>query len=631
MNLDYFAVADAIRVAPKNPQLLRDTLAAASPEARQQYVEALRTYRDMCAVRSLVHAVDAAPDTAKAVIARADALHRGDLLSVLTIPRTRPLERVARERAIRREWLERATPEQIAHIKTFYSAHIADFVNDWGSSLNPKLATKGEPIQPLLLWARQVEFIEKIYEAFRNQEPFVCAKARDVGASYCSMAAMVALALFTPQGFVGLVGSATEEKVDHSNDSNTLFFKLREILEYTPVQLRGGYTLERCSSDKKIIIPETGALIRGGVGANIGRGGRSSLCILDEAAHLLTPTEIYQALSANTDAVVSLSSVKGTDNNFYELWQNPSVRLKLAFDWKADPRKAAEPDFAKRMTALIGNVAFQQEYALNFNAANTDTILQGSHIEAAVDGDKRAGIVCKGEISVAFDVGVSKDRSAVAVAHGTKIIHAESWASQPDKLTPSVRKVVEMCDKHGTRSFWYDASGAGGFVPSSLAAINEQRGAEGRTHITGLPFDGGGALFQPERAIPGWVYVAHSKAITNEDRFFNKKAQAWGWLEYLAGNTALLADGQGPDPSECLFIAGDILELGRLKIELAQPRWYRRPNGTLLVDKYDGGTSPNLADAVMMALHPRQGPMRISPEALANLGAISYSSLSMGY
>lgn len=619
MTLDYYEIADRTRATPNDKALVRDTLAAASPDARRQYADAVATYRDMCTVRQAVRDIDANPSQRKAVIARADPLHRTDIAAVLKIPRERVIEREARERTVRREWLERATPAQIQHIKTFYSAHISEFINDHGSSLNPKLATKGEAIQPLLLWPAQVAFIEMVYEAFRKQEPMICAKARDVGASYCSMAAMVALALFTPQGFVGLIGSATEDKVDGSNDSNTLFAKVREILEYTPVQLRGGYTLERCSSDKKILIPETGALIRGGVGANIGRGGRSSLAVIDEAAHVPFATEVYQALSANTDAVVSLSSVCGTDSKFYEMYNNPAIRLKMDFPWTADPRKTAEPDFAKRMTGIIGNVAFQQEYALNFLADSTATILPGAHIEAAVDGDKRAGINCVGEIRIGFDIGVSKDRSAVAVARGTKIIHAESWASQPDKLTPSVRKVVEICDKHGAPSFWYDASGAGGFVPSSLAAINEQRVGEGRPVVRGMPFEGGGALFQPEAPIPGWVHVPHSKGYTNENRYFNLKAQSWGWLEYLVGNTALLADGQAPDPSECLFIAGDIKELGRLKIELAQPRWLLRGNGTRLVDKYVGGVSPNLGDAVMMALHPYQRPMSISSAALAML------------
>jgi len=101
-------------------------------------------------------------------------------------------------------------------------------------------------------------------------------------------------------------------------------------------------------------------------------------------------------------------------------------------------------------------------------------------------------------------------------------------------------------------------------------------------------------------------------------------------LAWLAGNTALLADGEAVDASECLFIDGSISELGRLKIELAQPRWKLRPNGTRLVDKYDGGQSPNLADAVMMALHPHQGPMRISPTALAAFGSPYGDGAMMG-
>jgi len=70
-------------------------------------------------------------------------------------------------------------------------------------------------------------------------------------------------------------------------------------------------------------------------------------------------------------------------------------------------------------------------------------------------------------------------------------------------------------------------------------------------------------------------------------------------------------------PERVLFISSDIPELGRIRIELAQPCWLLRANGTRLVDKYAGGVSPNLADAVMMALHPRRVPMRISDDVIA--------------
>jgi hypothetical protein len=631
MSLDYFDVADAIRAKPDDAQLLRDTLAAADPEARRLYVDAVATYRAMTAIDALVKAIDTEPDTRKAVIARADALQRADLLSVLKIPADRAIERVNRLRTIRAEWLERATVAQIAAIKTCYGAHIAAFVNDWGSSLNPKLTKSGEAIQPLILWPMQYTVIDMLWAAYRGQEPAVIAKSRDVGCTYVACAAIVALALFTPQGFVALIGSATEDKLDSTNDSNTVFSKLREILEYTPVQLRGGYTMERCASDKKILIPETGALIRGGVGPQIGRSGRSSLCVIDESAHVPFSNDVYKALSANTDAVVSMSSVAGTTGKFYELWTNPAIRLKLAFPWNADPRKAAEPNFAERMTALIGTVAFQQEYCMNFLADAENTIVLGSHLEACVDGDKRAGIECKGTISIGFDIGVSRDRSAIAVCKGTKIIHAESWASKPDALKPSVQRIVDACDKYGVTEFWYDAAGAGGLVPGPLKEINERRAERAeneRRHglppIRGRAFQGGGKVYRPTAQIPGSVRAGmFSKGIKNEDYFFNLKAQSFGKVGYLSANSALLAGGADIDPSECLFIDSSIPELGRLKIEMCQPCWDLRSNGTRIVDKYNGGISPNLCDAIVIALHPRRVPLNISDETLVNLGAIN--------
>jgi phage terminase large subunit len=626
MSLDYFDVADAIRAKPDDTQLLRDTLAAASPDARRLYVEAVATYRAMTAIDALVAAIDAQPDTRNAVIARADALQRADLLAVLKIPADRAIERVNRLRAIRSEWLERATEAQIAAIKTYYSAHIAAFCNDWGSSLNPKLTKSGEAIQPLILWPMQYQVIDMIWQSYRGQEPAVIAKSRDVGCTYVACASIVALALFTPGGFVALIGSATEDKLDSTNDSNTVFSKLRELLEYTPIQLRGGYTFERCSSDKKILIPETGALIRGGVGPQIGRSGRSSLCVIDEAAHVPFSDDVYKALSANTDAVVSMSSVAGTTGKFYQLWTNPAIRLKLAFPWTADPRKAAEPNFAERMIALVGRVAFECEYGINFLADAENTIILGSHLEACIDGDKRAGIECKGAISIGFDIGVSRDRSAIAVCKGTKVIHAESWASKPDQLKPSVQRIVDACDKYGVREFWYDAAGAGGFVPSILKEINEKR-AERATRgesatIKGRAFQGGGRVFQPTRQIPGSTRTGmFGKGIKNEDYFFNLKAQSFGKVGYLSANSALLAGGADIDPSECLFIDGSIVELGRLKIEMCQPCWDLRSNGTRLVDKYNGGISPNLCDALVIALHPRSaGWNNISDETIAALG-----------
>ena len=345
--------------------------------------------------------------------------------------------------------------------------------------------------------------------------------------------------------------------------------------------------------------------------------------MIDESAHVPFSEDVYRALSANTDAVVSMSSVAGTSGKFYELWQNPAIRLKLAFPWNADPRKAAEPNFAERMIALIGRQAFEQEYNLNFLADAENTIILGTHLEACIDGDKRAGVECVGAISIGFDIGVSRDRSAIAVAKGTKVIHAESWASKPDMLKPSVQRIVDACDKYGTREFWYDAAGAGGFVPSPLKEINERRIERKLPVIRGLAFQGGGKVFQPTRPIPGSTGTGFfAKGIRNEDYFYNQKAQSWGRVGYLAANSALLAGGATIDASECLFIDSSIPELGRLKMEMCQACWDLRSNGTRIVDKYGDGVSPNIADAIVIALHPRKMAWNISAETVENLSRV---------
>ena len=52
---------------------------------------------------------------------------------------------------------------------------------------------------------------------------------------------------------------------------------------------------------------------------------------------------------------------------------------------------------------------------------------------------------------------------------------------------------------------------------------------------------------------------------------------------------------------------------------LCQPCWDLRSNGTRIVDKFAGGVSPNIADAVMMALHPRGSPLNISDDLLRRI------------
>ncbi len=66
----------------------------------------------------------------------------------------------------------------------------------------------------------------------------------------------------------------------------------------------------------RVEFPETGAVIKGEAGDNIGRGDRTTLYLVDEAAFLQRPLLIDAALSQTTRCRIDLSSVNGMANPF---------------------------------------------------------------------------------------------------------------------------------------------------------------------------------------------------------------------------------------------------------------------------------------------------------------------------
>jgi hypothetical protein len=106
-----------------------------------------------------------------------------------------------------------------------------------------------------------------------------------------------------------------------------------------------------------------------------------------------------------------------------------------------------------------------------------------------------------------------------------------------------------------------------------------------------------------------------------EDTYGNYRAQAWGHLAWLAGNsfqvTKRMAAGEdvsNVDVDTLLFIDEGVNELSRLITDLGQPAFRQNSAGLKFVEK--GSPSPTLGDCIMMTSAPRRGPMRISDEAM---------------
>lgn len=529
----------------------------------------------------------------------------------------------------------RADPGLLAAVRAYYREHPADFISDWGVTVDTRVIAQGrQAIMPMVLWPKQREWIDWLYQRWRKSEPGTTVKSRDVGISWMAMGFASTICVFWDDVSIGF-GSEKEDKVDRSGDPDCLFYKGRKFLQYLPPEFRGGWDIKSHSAHMRLAFPKTGSSITGEAGDNIGRGGRKSIYFVDESAHIPNPKALDASLSANTDCRQDMSSVWGTANSFYERAHNGSIP-RFDFHWKDDPRK--NDDWETKKRAELDPVVFAAEYDCNFTASVQGVVIPSLWVMAAVDAHKKLGLVPAGVKRGALDVADSgSDANAFGVSQSFLVEHVESWKGGIDlDIYHTAERAFLLSDMFGLHGFDYDADGLGAGIRGDARKINEARqGTSGRI-LTVSPFRGSGAVFAPKEIVQGTERTA-------EDFFENAKAQAW-WLlaarfrytyrimeqlklgENVATLRALI------DPSKFISIASDFPERARLCVELSQPVWDQSKNGKVMVDKCPKGTktevrnsiaSPNLADTVMMLYAPRFGILSINPALLAATSAAS--------
>src|SRR5882724_4209443 len=232
----------------------------------------------------------------------------------------------------------RANPSALPALRMYYAEHPAQFIDDWGQTHDPRNPERGLPATiPFRLFPRQFELIEWFLERWHGQQHGIVEKSRDVGASCLMMTFCVTMCLFH-RGLTFGIGSRKEELIDRSGDPSSLFFKARAFLQALPVEFLGSWSLAKNSADKRITFPDTGSALVGEAGDNIGRGGRTSMFFVDEAAFLERPALVDGSLSATTNSRIDLSTPNGRGNSFAERRFSGKVPV-FTFGWREDPRK----------------------------------------------------------------------------------------------------------------------------------------------------------------------------------------------------------------------------------------------------------------------------------------------------
>jgi hypothetical protein len=192
---------------------------------------------------------------------------------------------VFEQRAAMLQWL-RENPEEVDALKDFYADNEGQFINDWGITFDPRNAERKLPtLMPFLLFDKQVEWIDYVIRKWRAQEHGLTEKSRDCGVTWLAICLSCTLCLFNDGLAIGF-GSRKEEYVDKVGTIKPILPKGRMFMEHLPEEFRGGWVRWRDAPHMRINFPETGSIIVGEAGDQIGRGDRESIYFVDEAQPL---------------------------------------------------------------------------------------------------------------------------------------------------------------------------------------------------------------------------------------------------------------------------------------------------------------------------------------------------------
>ena len=506
----------------------------------------------------------------------------------------------ARERDRRLAWL-RSDPRRVAALKVYYRAHVADFITDWMRVTDPRRTARGQSaLVPFTLWPAQRRLVDFIIGCIRDGSPGTIVKARDVGATAACMATLATLCIFENDFSAGVV-SATEAKLDRYAD--TVFMKLRGLLRDLPPEFAAGYDEERTSQYLIVSFPDTRSSITGATGPNAFRGLRASCVIVDEAAYLLNSHAIDSALSAVSNARLDVSTPHGIGGSFYDRAHNEAIR-RLDISWRDDPRR--DDAWYAQQVATLDPVVLAQEVNADFSASRAGTVNPQLWVQSAIGLAAKLGLEPKGVRYAALDLGDTGDRSAIAIRHGTHLLHVESWSGAGSDLLRTTARAFEICDRWGCNELLYDADGLGAAMRGDARVLNEKRQAVGTPPVRIVEYRGSSAPVLPNRLVP-------RTGRTWQDLVANRKAQAAWNLRTMFQESHKAASGEPFDPNAAICITAGIAELTKLCAELSQPTMSENSAGRLLIDKLgDGERSPNLYDCVAMVMAPRLLPIKIS-------------------
>lgn len=503
-------------------------------------------------------------------------------------------------------------PAYAQALKIHYKNNPVDFIADWGTTFDPRNAGTGLPsLMPFMVFERQREFIAWMVEMIQTKQSGVVDKSRDMGASWLAVAVSWWMFLFLDGAVIGF-GSRKFELVDNRDDPKCIFDKVRQLLKYTPKEFLPPKS-RYIDNLGKLINKENGSSITGEGGDSIGRGGRTTVYFVDEAAFIEHPEKMEAALGENTSCQISISTHNGANTIFNRAVKNYPRNRVFVLDWSHDPRKSQKWFDEKRKEYRLKGLdaEFAREIERNARGSIDNVVIPSHWIRAAIDAHKTLGLppTAQDEKRAGLDIAdAGRDHNAVAFREGWVLRDVETWQYAPD-TSISLDKTLGHMRKHNVQRLAYDCIGIGAGLTGDIRQRIERGEYE---HLISLPFNAAKSpVHKDEEYMDGQ---------TNKQVFRNHKAQAW-WnlrMRFLKTYMALTED-EVFDCEEMISIDSRIKDLEDLIDELTQPT-YSSQSGKIVIDKSPAQSrSPNKGDSVMIVFAPLEEHVTTSRRSMVGL------------
>lgn len=500
----------------------------------------------------------------------------------------------------------------------YYQDKPEEFINDWCITYDPRNVSQNLPsIIPFSLFKKQRDLVRFLFHCLYDEASGLIEKSRDMGATWVCVGFSVWAFLFLPGSAIGW-GSRKEQLVDKLGDPDSIFEKIRMMLDYLPFWfLPKAFDPQKHCSYMRIVNPETKSTITGEAGDNIGRGGRKLIYFKDESAHYERPDKIEAALGDNTNVQIDISSVNGTGNVFERRRKSgviydgrteipKGITRVFVMDWRDHPAKdQAWYDKRKEKAEREGLTHnFSQEVDRDYSAAISGVVIPSLWVKTAIDAHKKLGFNDEGLGLSALDVADGgTDKNAHAFRKGVILKHVESWSDIVEDVGETTLKCVNDAQMLGASELHYDCIGVGSGVRSETNRLIRE-GLLTEEDLEIVPWNAAESPLNPDD------YVIHEddRTPTNRDFFANLKAQGWWELRLRFERTyKMIHKGIVFPFSELISIPSDLENLHEITGQLSQATYTTNGRRQIVIDKTPKGTkSPNEADAIMMVYWPAE-------------------------